>query len=103
MRFGETVIVFECQCYCALRQSVALFGRDKAVITSQCVTISQPAICQRIAWIFNNRFLKKISCSFKAVIGALVPMIASLQICLVGFTTLGVGLCQLRLIRSAQF
>src|SRR5947207_15907086 len=102
MRFGETVIVFECQCYCALRQSVALFGRDKAIITSQCVAISQSAICQRIAWIFNNRFLKKIRCQFKAFIGALVPMLASLQICLVAFTILGIAHCLLRLICSVQ-
>src|SRR5205823_7457485 len=74
----ETVVIFEGQGYSALCQSVALFGRQEAVITSQRVALRQSGIHQRIVWIFNNRFLKKISRLFEAFFGALVPVIASL-------------------------
>ena len=39
MRLRETVVIFECQRYGAFRQSVAFFGREEAVITSQSVAI----------------------------------------------------------------
>src|SRR6185503_18013861 len=102
VRFRQTLVIFECQRYRAFRQSVAFFGRQKSVIASQGVAIRQSGIRQRIVWILDNRFLKKVSRLFEALISALVPMIASLQISLVRGAAFGVALGQLGLIRSGQ-
>src|SRR6266850_301639 len=100
MRLREAVVVVECQGYGAFRQSIPFGGREKAVITSKRVAIRQSGICQRIFWIFNNRFLKKRGRLFEAFLSALVPVIAALQIGFVRLAALGVGFGQLGLIRA---